>query len=79
MSKLFKLKMVRRFRRIQPKACGNCKYLSMEDHGMTLRCRRPNRIQRGPRPIWRHHAGNYPEDVFAEVWSHVCDRWTKKR
>lgn len=77
MTKLFKLKMVRNFRQTRPKACGNFKYLSMEDHGMTLRCR-PNRIQRGDRPHWRHHSGNFPEDVFADVWTHVCDRWSRK-
>lgn len=75
---MFKLKPILNFRKTKPKACGSCKYLELEDYGMTLRCRRPSRIKRGDRPNWRHYLGNSPEQVFEQVWTHVCDRWTRK-
>jgi len=80
MAKPFKLQFVKRFRRLpRVKTCGNCKHLITEDYGGTLRCKRPNRIRgRQPQPYWTHHSGNYADQVFAEIWQHVCDRWTKK-
>lgn len=78
MTKLFQLKPVKRFRTARNKACGNCKHLIEEDYGLTIKCRRPTRSRNGKRPYWRHHSGNYAEEVYASIWTHICDRWTKK-
>jgi hypothetical protein len=77
MSKPFTLKPTKNFRKMgRLKACGNCKYLLSEEYGMVLRCARPAH-GRGVSPAWQHHAGNYAHQVFAQVWTHVCDRWAK--
>jgi hypothetical protein len=77
--KPFTLKPVKKFRKIRIKTCGNCKYLRSSEYGMTLKCIRPNRIAAGStHPVWEHHAGNHAEDVYGDIWQHVCDRWTKK-
>ena len=70
-----KLKEIRSFRKIRIKTCGNCRHLKSLDHGMRLKCARPSRKAT---PTWMHHSGNYAEDVYGDIWQHVCDRWSRK-